>query len=156
MEIESLLNPALIKIDENLKTQKDVFARIAELAVVGGIASSKRRIVKGLLAREKEGTTGFLDGFAIPHTQVKDVLKPGIVIVRTMEGVEWQSMDGKPIRFTIALFVPEREAGSTHLTLLASLSRMLVHEEARERLLAAESAQEVYEQLRMALAATTD
>lgn len=151
MGIENMLNVNHISLNENLTTQAEVFERIAELAVTNGIASSQQQIVDGLAAREKESTTGFMDGFAIPHTQVDEIQKPGIVIVSTSQGVEWQSMDGEPTRFMIALLIPAGEAGTTHLNLLASLSRMLMHEEIRQELLIAASAKEVLNKLTEAL-----
>ncbi len=152
LHIDNMLNVNHISLNDHLPTQKDVFERIAELAVVNGIASSKKSIVDGLTAREEESTTGFMDGFAIPHTQVDDIQKPGIVVVSTDQGVEWNSMDGEPARFIIALLIPANEAGTTHLNALASLSRMLMHDEVRRELLSASNAEDVLERITSTLA----
>lgn len=151
MGIADILNVNHICLNENLTTQTEVFERIAALAVANGIAPSQQKIVDGLAAREKESTTGFMDGFAIPHTQVDAIQKPGIIIVSTVQGIEWQSMDGEPTRFMIALLIPAGEAGTTHLNVLASLSRMLMHEDIRQKLLNASSATDVLEQVQAAL-----
>ncbi len=151
MDIDNMLNVSHISLNDNLQKQKDVFKRIAELAVANGIASCEESIVDGLVAREQESTTGFMDGFAIPHTQVNAIQKPGIVIVSTKQGVEWNSMDGEPARFMIALLIPVNEAGTTHLNVLASLSRMLMHDKVRRELLSASNAEDVLKQIRLAL-----
>lgn len=136
-----------ISVNEKLETQMEAFDRIAELAVSNGIADSKQAIIDGLQQREKESTTGFMEGFAIPHTKSPQVKRASVVILKTDNGIEWNSLDGSPVRFIISLLIPESEGGTTHLTLLSSLSRMLIHGEVREKLANAGSAQEVMEVL---------
>ena len=140
-----LLNKQLIKYQTQLNSQEDVFNEIASLAVEEGIASNKKRVVKGLMKREKESTTGFFDGFAIPHTKDKAIKEAAVVIIVNEAGIEWQSMDGKPAKFFISLLIPEKEAGSTHLNLLATVSKMLVSDEARSELLQLDSADKIYD-----------
>jgi fructose PTS system EIIA component len=140
-----------IKVNEDLSTQSEAFARIAEIAAAEGLASSKEEVAEGLAKREGEGTTGFMDGFAIPHTKSPAVVKPGAVILKANEGIEWQSMDGKPIKFIISLLIPDNEAGTTHLTLLSHISRLLIHADVREKLLAASTPEEILEEFREAL-----
>lgn len=140
-----LLNKQLIKYQTQLNSQEDVFNEIASLAVEQGIASNKKRVVKGLMKREKESTTGFFDGFAIPHTKDKAIKEAAVVIIVNEAGIEWQSMDGKSAKFFISLLIPEKEAGSTHLNLLATVSKMLVSDEARAELLQLDSADKIYD-----------
>ena len=147
MDRNNILNIHHISLNEELVSQQEVFERIAELAVQNGIASSQKKVVEGLLERERLSTTGFLDGFAIPHTQVGEIVRPGIVILSTKHGIEWRSMDDQPTRFFIALLIPKNEAGTIHLQILSSLSRMLMHDDTRQNLLSAESAQEVLEKI---------
>ena|SRR5690625_7105708 len=140
-----LLNKQLIKYNSHLTNKEEVFNEIASLAVEQGIAANKKRVVKGLIKREKESTTGFFDGFAIPHTKDKTINKASVVIIVNEKGIEWESMDGKPARFFISLLIPEKEAGSTHLNLLATVSKMLVSDEARAELLQLDSADQVFD-----------
>ena len=37
------------------------------------------------------------------------------IIVTLDQGVEWQSLDNQLTEFVIALFIPDAEAGTTHL-----------------------------------------
>lgn len=140
-----LLNKKLIKYNTKGTTQEDIFDEIATLAVEQGIAKNKKRVVKGLGKREKESTTGFFDGFAIPHTKDKTIQEAAIVVIVNETGVEWKSMDEKPAKFFISLLIPEKEAGSTHLTLLASVSKMLVHDEVRAELLELDTVDKIYD-----------
>ncbi|RBW68660.1 PTS sugar transporter subunit IIA [Bacillus taeanensis] len=149
--MNNLLNLTQIKLDQNLSSQQEVFELISQIAVDHGIANSKQEVIDGLKHREEESTTGFQDGFAIPHTQTSAITKPGIVVVSSNDGIEWESLDEKPARFFISLLIPEEEVGTTHIKALASLSRMLIHDDKREKLLNAESADTVYETINEAL-----
>lgn len=139
-----LLNKQLIKYKTQATSQEDIFNEIAAIAVEQGIAKNKKRVVKGLTKREEESTTGFFDGFAIPHTKDKTIHKAAVVIIVNENGIEWESMDGKPANFFISLLIPEKEAGTTHLNLLAAVSKMLVSDEAREELLQLNSVDDIY------------
>lgn len=83
----------LLNIDS--KSQQDVFALIAEEAVKQGYGDNKENILVGLKNRELEGTTGMMDGFAIPHAKSKSILKSSLIILKLNKGIEWDSMDGK-------------------------------------------------------------
>jgi fructose PTS system EIIA component len=145
--MQELLNKDLIQYQTNLSTKEEVFETIASLAVEQGIATDKNAVVKGLVRREEESTTGFFDGFAIPHTKVNEIKQAGIIILVNQTGIEWNSMDGNPAKFFISLLIPEAEGGSTHLQALAAISRMLMHEEVRQALLEAKGTDEIYEKL---------
>lgn len=139
-----LLDKSLIKYNTKLRTKEEIFNKIASLAAEQGLAKSKRRVIKGLTKRENESTTGFTDGFAIPHTKDKTIKKAGIVILVNETGIEWASMDGKPAQFFISLLIPEKESGTTHLNLLAAVSKMLVHDDVRAELLQLDSVDKIY------------
>ncbi|WP_077614383.1 PTS sugar transporter subunit IIA [Caenibacillus caldisaponilyticus] len=127
------------------KSQVEVFQAIANTAVKNGYATHADAVIQGLKDREKESTTGFLDGFAIPHTKNAAIQRPGI-IVQTMEnGVEWSSMDGQPVKIAIAMLIPESEAGTAHLNYLSKIAKMLMHEEVRKQLTHAQNEQEIFD-----------
>ncbi|AUT05926.1 Protein-N(pi)-phosphohistidine--sugar phosphotransferase [Streptococcus parauberis] len=121
-----MINKNLICVDVDMPLKKDVFAYLAGLVVENGYADDTDQVYKSLLSREEEGTTGMMDGFAIPHAKSQAVIKPGIAVLKLKNGVEWESMDGKLIDSVIALFIPETEVGSTHLTYLSKIARILM------------------------------
>ncbi|HEO6739385.1 TPA: PTS sugar transporter subunit IIA [Streptococcus agalactiae] len=121
-----MIDKNLIRVDVDMPLKKDVFAYLAGLVVENGYADDTDQVYKSLLSREEEGTTGMMDGFAIPHAKSQAVIKPGIAVLKLKNGVEWESMDGKLIDSVIALFIPETEVGSTHLTYLSKIARILM------------------------------
>ncbi len=121
-----MIDKNLICVDVDMPLKKDVFAYLAGLVVENGYADDTDQVYKSLLSREEEGTTGMMEGFAIPHAKSQAVIKPGIAVLKLKNGVEWESMDGKLIDSVIALFIPETEVGSTHLTYLSKIARILM------------------------------
>lgn len=128
-----------IFLNQTHTSKEEVFRFLAEQTVALGIADSAQPVVTALEQRESEGTTGMMDGFAIPHAKSAAIIKPSVMIVSFTEGVEWDSLDGQPIRYAIALFIPEGEAGTTHLQLLSKIARMLMKQDFKEKFAAAQT-----------------
>ncbi|MBO0455004.1 MULTISPECIES: fructose PTS transporter subunit IIA [Enterococcus] len=132
-----------IFLNQSLATQKDVFDFLAEQAKKLAISTEENQVYQKLVERENEGTTGMMDGFAIPHAKDQSISQPSIIIVTLEHGIEWNSLDGQLIDFVIALFIPDSEAGTTHLKLLSAVARLLMRNEVTEQLKAAQSKTEI-------------
>jgi PTS system, fructose subfamily, IIA component len=102
-------------------------------------------LTKAFLAREKMDSTGFGEQLAIPHAKVKKLKQPMVAVFRFREGIEWDSMDGQPVKVAIALIMPDGDEDNTHLTILAKLARKLVHQEFMDNLLNMEDKVELYQ-----------
>jgi len=119
--------------------------QLAEQSVANGIADDVEKTYEGFLEREQECSTGFTDGFAIPHTRCGSVKKTAVLINRLDQGIDWPSMDGQPTDFVIALMVPGGDRGADeHMRLLSHFSRLLVNADFRKSLRQAESSEEIY------------
>ena len=138
-----MINQNTIFFNRELNSQDEVFHFLSKKAIELGIATNEETVYKGFIEREQQGTTGMMDGFAIPHTKSNEILTPSIIIVRLEKSVDWNSMDGKPTSFIISLLIPDNEAGTTHLKMLASIARMLMKADIKEALLLATSEQEI-------------
>lgn len=132
-----------VYLDKAFSTQEEVFDFIAQVSVEEQFATSIDDVKQGLIDREQEGTTGMMDGFAIPHANKETIEKASLVIIRLAEGIDWDSMDGKPTDFVISLLIPVAEKGTTHLKMLSSVSKMLMRQEEKEALRQATSEEEV-------------
>lgn len=103
----------------------------------------EERMLEILLERESLGSTGIGEGVAIPHGKSKDVKKLLASFGRSLPGVDFQSMDGKPAHLFFLLVAPENSAG-IHLKALARISRLMKDQNFRKRLMEANSAEEIY------------
>ncbi|MGM0138650.1 PTS system, fructose-specific IIA component [Enterococcus sp. DIV0755b] len=125
----SLIKTDHIFLKENLANQEEVMHFLAAKATALGLSNEENKVYEKLLEREAEGTTGMMDGFAIPHAKDASIKEADIVIVSLAKAVDWHSLDGSPTEFIIALFIPDSEAGTTHLKLLSNVARLLMHQE---------------------------
>ena len=138
-----MIDSKLIQVGVSASSKDMVFDQLSHLVVQQGYATDVDAVKSALIAREVEGTTGMMDGFAIPHAKSSAITKPGVSVLKLKQGIEWEAMDGKPIFFVIALFIPETEAGSTHLQFLSKIARLLMKEEFKTTLANADSTDEI-------------
>lgn len=109
-----------------------------------GILSSKETYKEAILAREAEGTTGMGMNIAIPHGKSDAVKRPAVVYGRSIEGIDWNSMDGTEAKLIFMIAVPTESAGDAHLKILQMLSRKLMDNDFRNELLEEDSKEGVY------------
>lgn len=106
--------------------QEDVFSALANKAVELGVARDAAAIVADYEEREREATTGFGGGVAIPHSKTDNVSDATLLFARLSQPVEWQALDGAPVSTVISILAPTAGA-DVHLQLLAKLARKLMH-----------------------------
>ncbi len=129
-------------LDNASSTVDEVMQFLAEKAVEAGAASDSQAIFEAFKAREAEGTTGMMGGFAIPHAKNDAISAPCVMVAKLANPVEWRSMDGAPITCVIALLIPAG-AAAEHLTVLSHVAVLLMDETFRSNMLAATTADEV-------------
>lgn len=140
------LNRKAISADLKKETKEKVLEELTELLIVSGAIKEKDKseIMKVLLAREEIGSTGIGYGVAIPHGKCQVVESVVLAIGYSKKGVNFNSIDGKPVHlFFLLLTSPEH--GQLHLKVLARLSRFLKDKLFRESLVKAKNADEMYE-----------
>ena len=103
----------------------------------------EEKMLEILLERESLGSTGIGEGVAIPHGKSKDVKKLLASFGRSLRGVDFQSMDGKPAHLFFLLVAPENSA-RIHLKALVRISRLMKDQTFRKRLMEAHSSEEIY------------
>lgn len=139
--ISNIIKEVVLNI--NISSREEAFGIIAEKAVEKGITNERSTVLVDLKMREEQGTTGMIDGFAIPHAKSPAINKPGLVILKSSMGIDWNSMDGKDVNFIFGILIPEKEQGTSHLKILSNIARMLMKEEAKTQLKSAESEKEI-------------
>ena len=92
---------------------------------------------KVLMERESLGTTGIGDGVAIPHGKLEGLPEIILVVGRSKDGVDFDSLDFKPCTIFFMVLAPENVAGM-HLRILAHISRLLKDEAFRDSFASAE------------------
>ena len=122
------ISPDNVLLDVDASNRKDVLRAIAQHAESAGYATSESGVLEGLLAREAEMSTALMDEISIPHAKHDAIEHTALILVRTVNAVDWQ---GESTRVALGMLVPAAEAGTTHLTLLAQVSRALIDDDVR-------------------------
>lgn len=92
-----------------------------------------------LLEREEIVSTGIGLGIAVPHAKIPSVRDFVMALGRSREGIEFQSLDGRPVHLVVLIAGPEDRQGR-YLQILASITLRLKREDVRRDLLAAADA----------------
>ncbi len=114
-------------INKSFKSKEDIFLFISKEIKKENELVDQEEIVKGFLNREEQSSTGFENGFAIPHTKVKSLNNSNLFIIRDLS-LDWPSMDGKKTEVALAIVVGENK-GDEHLKILSTLARKLMNED---------------------------
>lgn len=119
-------------VAEDFSSRDEALSFVSNQAVKAGIASDADAVMNAFLAREAEGTTGMMEGFAIPHAKSDAITEAAVIVVKDESGVTgWDTMDGAPVNVAIALLIPGAQAGTTHLKILSKVAEALMDEDFR-------------------------
>lgn len=116
-------------VAEDFASRDEALSFVSNQAVKAGIADDADAVMNAFLAREAEGTTGMMEGFAIPHAKSDAITEATVIVVKDDSGVTgWDTMDGAPVNVAIALLIPGAQAGTTHLKILSKVAEALMDE----------------------------
>lgn len=116
-------------VAENFASRDEALSFVSNQAVKAGVADDADAVMNAFLAREAEGSTGMMEGFAIPHAKSDAITDAAVIVVKDDSGVTgWDTMDGAPVKVAIALLIPGAQAGTTHLKILSKVAEALMDE----------------------------
>ena len=119
-------------VAEDFASRDEALSFVSNQAVKAGIASDADAVMNAFLAREAEGTTGMMEGFAIPHAKSDAITEAAVIVVKDESGVTggtpWTAL---PLNVAIALLIPGAQAGTTHLKILSKVAEALMDEDFR-------------------------
>ncbi len=143
MKISQLLNKN--SIIANLKAH-DKISAINELAkaISTSTKATADQITTVLMEREQLGSTGIGGSIAIPHGKLKSMESIAIGFGLSKNGVEYDSLDNKPVHIFFLLLTPENSTGG-HLKVLAQISKLLKMDSFKQSLLEAQSVDDIFD-----------
>ncbi|MCM3719551.1 PTS fructose transporter subunit IIABC [Fictibacillus phosphorivorans] len=146
-KLTDITNLDLIDLNVDGSTKEEVIEEMINKLGDSGVLSSPEAFKQAILNREKESTTGIGMNIAIPHGKSDSVKTPRVVFGLKRNGVYWNSLDGTPAKLIFMIAVPKHSEGNEHLKILQMLSRKLMDENYREKLLTVQTKEEAYELL---------
>lgn len=131
-------------VAEDFASRDEALSFVSNQAVKAGLANDADAVMNAFLAREAEGTTGMMEGFAIPHAKSDAITEAAVIVVKDESGVTgWDTMDGAPVNVAIALLIPGAQAGTTHLKILSKVAEALMDEDFRATVKGSTNAAEI-------------
>lgn len=97
------------------------------------------QILAALEAREKLGSTGLGQGFALPHARIERLDRFFALFAKLARPIGYDAVDEKPVDLVFLLLIPP-EASSEPMTIMAGVARRIRDPRFASRLHKAESA----------------
>ena len=142
MKISDILSPDVIEVNLDVKDKEDSLKKIIDIASRSGKILDLQKVSDTIFEREKLVSTGVGKGFAIPHGKTDAISDIVASFVITKDPIDFDSIDGEPVRF-IFLLVGKEALLNTHIKLLSRISRLMNKDEFRAKLLTARTKEEL-------------
>ena len=94
-------------------------------------------VLKDILIRERESSTGIGKGVAIPHATVEGLESTVIAVATLKEPIDFNSVDRKKVSLIIVILSPRGKADE-HLRMLARVARICSRDAILSEIIAAE------------------
>jgi fructose-specific phosphotransferase system IIA component len=144
MKLSKFCGEDLISFELKAETKDQAIKELVELAAKSKLVKDGEQLLKDILDREKLVTTGVGYGVAFPHAKSKAVRGIVIAFGRPKKGIDFDSMDKKPVNLLFLIAAPEDAIGA-HLNVMARLSYLMKGEKNREKLMKTKSPKEFLE-----------
>ncbi len=119
-DISDLVSPDLVAADLPAATKKALFLQLGALAAAG-LGLDGRVVAEALTRREKQGSTGFGQGIAIPHARIDGLDRIAAMVVRLASPLDFAAVDDQRVDVVVGLLSPP-DAGAAHLKALARVA----------------------------------
>ena len=143
MKITEILKPDFIIPSIEAINKEETLLELADFLKKKGAIENKQSLNSALLEREKLGSTGIGENVAIPHAKCDEIQQIITLFGRSKKGIEFESLDQKPVFFICLLLAPTNSTGQ-HLKALARIARLMKSKNLREEILAAPDEKKIY------------
>lgn len=142
--LSQLLTPACIKAGMESTEKDEAFEELVEVVAVSNAKISREEVLAALSERESKMTTGILPGLAVPHAVCSSISDAVLVVGTSSNGIEWNSLDGKPVHAVFMLLFAPGMSGE-HLQAMKEVAELLQHPDFVNTIAGKKTAQEIYD-----------
>jgi len=142
MRITDLLTTDTIAMDLQANNKTGVIDELIAQLDAAGKLTDPDAFKENILTREAQSTTGIGEGIAIPHAKSAAVKSPAIAFGRSLDGIDFESMDGQPANLFFMIAASEG-ANDAHLEALSRLATFLMDPKFQNEILEANSKEDV-------------
>lgn len=143
MNLADILTLECIRCPLSARDKQGVIHELADVLAAAGRVKDAAGLKDAVWTREMTRTTGIGNGLAIPHGKSAGMGQLAMAIGKPAKPMDFEAIDGQPVKLIVLLASPPDKT-SDHIQALAQVSRLMIMDEFRERVYAAESPQEIY------------
>lgn len=147
--LTDILTSIRVKVPLAAVTKEEVLRELVDVLGSDACGGDRESLLRVVQQREQVLSTGIGHGVALPHGKSDVCRDLAIAAGVTREPVDFDALDGHPVRLVFLLVGPESAAG-THIKALSRISRLVRQPDLRERLMEAADAESFLEALREA------
>jgi fructose PTS system EIIA component len=147
MKIEGLLSEKYIVLNLDLDLKSKVIDKMLSIVADHPGVLDIGKLSEDVIRREQDMSTGIGKTLALPHAKSAGVTEPVMAFATLRNGVNFDSIDGEPVRIVFLLATPE-EMLAEHLKFLGRITKLAGRDDIRQRLILSSSAEEVIELFR--------
>ena len=126
MKLSKLLSLDAVVSELRSATCHGVLSELVEALIAAGSLKPKssQPVLKALIDRETQGSTGFGNGVAVPHCQHSAVKRMVMAVGRSTTGVEFNALDKAPV-YSVFLLLSPPDDQDRHLQAMELIFRPL-------------------------------
>jgi PTS system nitrogen regulatory IIA component len=148
MSISSLLATERVFTNAEISSKKRLLEYIAEKAA-NELQIARSEIYNQLLERERLGSTGLGEGFAVPHARLNNLDQTHACFVKLDEPINYDAIDRQPVDLVFVILIPEAST-EEHLRILASLAKIFSDQAVCDQIRNTESTEQILDIIQQA------
>jgi mannitol/fructose-specific phosphotransferase system IIA component (Ntr-type) len=121
MRLRELFTEDVVKLDLKSETKDDLLQEMVALLALD--PKSEATLYKTLKRRENLGSTGIGKGIAIPHCRSLVVSRLRLAYGRKTPGLDFNAIDGAPVRNIFLIIAPPLEVSNQYLPVLGKIAQ---------------------------------
>jgi nitrogen PTS system EIIA component len=137
-----MLDPKRVITDLKGNSKRDALIEIVENLGTSEAVTDVEALKTAILDREEIMSTGVGLTIAVPHAKLPSVKAFTLGIARSKKGIDYDSLDGQPVRIIAAIAAPDNDQ-NTYLRVLAAVMAVLREEDKRNAILEAENPEDI-------------
>ena len=143
MKLTEILREACVRAPLRATEKTAVITELVDLLNELGALTNRDDVLRAVLAREATRSTAIGYGLAVPHGKCSGCPALAMAVGRPAEPLEFEAVDGRKVNLVV-LMVSSPEQTGPHIQALARVSRLMLNEDFRREVAAAEGAAGVY------------
>jgi PTS system fructose-specific IIC component/PTS system nitrogen regulatory IIA component len=124
MLLSEVFLPEFMRYDLNGSTKNEIFEEMVDQFCLISGKNIKKDILTALHERESRMSTGVQHGIALPHGKTEAIDRVFGILGVSKQGVDYSTLDGKPVHLILMILAPPVEAGA-HLHILKLMANFL-------------------------------